>query len=306
MRCFLWTRSASRPLGLSRPLGSLLAASLAALHILTVTAPAMAQQPTGPDVVVLKDGNVLRGTLSEVVPGDHATLTLTNGQTATIKWEVIKSIEKSGVPAGTPPPVATTPPAGTGGSAHVHIDSDREVTLERQSNGTWLSACSAPCDADLPVDDNYRVVGSGIRASRPFRLAARPGERVYLTVDAASKGAFVGGIVLISIGAPVLLIGGLVLLVAAAADSIDGESDTSGARTVGWTMVGGGAAGIVVGIILLAGNSRTKTEQSLEGPARKGAWLTVDAPTKRLPTWREHVPAGVPGASTIPLFTGQF
>jgi len=287
-----------------------LAAPLAAVYLLTSAAPAMAQQPTGPDVVVLKDGNVLRGTLSQVVPGDHATLTLTNGQTATIKWDVIKSIEKSDKTGAPAAPAASPDASAAGGTARVHIEVDRDVTLERQSNGTWIPACSAPCDADLPLDASYRIVGGGMRGSSTFRIAAQPGQRVFITVDPASKGGFVGGIILISLGAPVLLIGGLVLLVAAAADDI-GSTDSSGARTVGWTMVGGGAAGIVVGIVLLAGNAHTKTSQSLDGPRppRDSAWITADAPTRRLPIWRdarEHVPAGVPSPAAIPLFSGTF
>lgn len=76
------------------------------------------QPQVGPDVVYLKDGQQLRGTLTEVRPGDKATLQLPQGQIATIRWDGIERIDRGGQPMAldsqaapvAPPPAAAPPP----------------------------------------------------------------------------------------------------------------------------------------------------------------------------------------------------
>lgn len=291
---------------------ALCAAFLASLQLTTVAAPAFAQapaaQPSGPDAIHLKDNNVIRGTLSELVVGDHVTVLLTNGQTARIMWSFIARIERNGVeqPMGGAPAPALAPEAA-GGTVTVHIEGSSEATLEQQSGAGWLAVCSATCDRALPLDATYRMVGGGMRNSGAFRLAGAPGDRVVLVVDPASRGAFVGGIVLISVGSPVMLIGGMVLMVVAIANAV-GDKNTGTTEAVGWTMLGGGLAGLITGIVLLAGNSRTKVEQSLA--ARSAAWMARGQASndawKRLPTFVD-VPKPMPNAPmAVPLFTHTF
>jgi hypothetical protein len=113
--------------------GRRLCASLLALQMLFVSLTANAQQapqaqpppgqpgqpgqtgvvwttqasPAGQDVVYLKDGQQIRGTLTEVRPGDKATVQLPQGQMATIRWEGIARIDRNGQPmpmdGGQPP-----------------------------------------------------------------------------------------------------------------------------------------------------------------------------------------------------------
>lgn len=87
-----------------------------------------ASSAEGPDAITLKDGQVLRGTLQEVHPGEKAVLQLPSGQTATVRWDGIARIDRNGQPVNfqgappvaagpvaptqaTPPPVATAQPA---------------------------------------------------------------------------------------------------------------------------------------------------------------------------------------------------
>ncbi|WP_394821183.1 hypothetical protein [Pendulispora albinea] len=72
----------------------------------------------GPDVVYLKDGQNLRGTLTELRIGQSATMQLPQGQSATIRWDGIARIERNGqeIPLQAPiaqpaPPVPQTGPA---------------------------------------------------------------------------------------------------------------------------------------------------------------------------------------------------
>lgn len=294
----------------------------------------MAQQPAPSDNIVLKDGGSIKGTLTEILPGDHATVQLPSGQTATVRWDVIHHIERGGVTVQTQQaPQANTvtvqaPAPVARGKATVHMDGDQEIVLERQIGGQWVTVCNAPCDLPLDIESSYRVSGGGIRRSGVFRLAGKPGDRIIITIDPASKGAFAGGIVLIAIGAPAFVIGGLTLLVVAAIDASNSSacsfsasssrsvssscgSDTGTAKIVGWSMLGGGAAGVVLGIVLVSSNGHTSTEQSIDG--RRAAWVGVQKIAdnyKRTPVFREArdmgaLPVGN-AFQTIPLFSGKF
>jgi hypothetical protein len=279
-------------------------------------------QDAGSDTVVLKDGGMLKGTLIEILPGDHATMTLANGQSAKIRWDVIDHIIRNGMPLNTSqtPTAQTTQvaqPAPTEkGNVTVHIDGG-DVDLEmdtrdgtpagKKVSGVWATMCSAPCDQEMPLGNAYRLAGSGVRASKSFTLVGRPGDHITITADPSSKGAFAGGIVLISVGVPVFVIGCFVELVVAivnAGSKIDGEyDDTSGAQIVGLSMMGLGAAGVVTGIVLIANNGSSHLDQSVD--ARKAANLGTDF-FKRSPIYKDQEGPKLPPTQTIPLFSGTF
>lgn len=308
----------------------------AALQVASVVSPTLvllapklaAAQDAGPDTVVLHDGGMLKGNLIEVLPGDHATLQLANGQSARIRWDVIDHIIRNGVPLNTAqaqqapvaPPAATAAPAEVG-MVWVHIEGGDGVDLEsiitnaapagkRVKNG-WATMCTAPCDQQVPLAGSYRLAGDGIRASRTFKLAGKAGDKVYIQADPASRGGFVGGIVLISIGAPVLVIGSLVELVVAAingASHLDGTyTDTSGAQVVGLSMMGLGVAGIITGIVLVAGNGSTKLDQTIASPGATNAAAALGADVfKKMPIYRQSEGPALPPLHSVPLFTGSF
>ena len=286
------------------------AALAAALHVFTLATPALAQQSG--DTVVLKDGGMVKGTLTEMLPGDHATVQLPSGQTATIRWDVIHHIERGGVtvqttPAPAAPAVVPPAPAPDTGKAVVHIEAEPEVILERQSSGQWVGMCNAPCDQEMALDANYRIGGDGVRRSGTFRLAGKNGDHVFINVSTASKSGFVGGIVLISVGAPAFLIGGLVLLVVAAIDATPGAGDTGSAKIIGWSMFGGGAAAVVLGIVLLSTNGHTSMDQSIDNARaqKKAAWIGVDT-YRKMPIFRDFSVPGIPLPQTVPLFSRSF
>ncbi|WP_394847691.1 hypothetical protein LZC95_09535 [Pendulispora brunnea] len=249
--------------------------------------------------------------MSEIVAGDHVTMMLSTGQTARILWSFVARVDHNGQPVDLsrapqgpiPSPTAPSVTAEPSGSVMVHIEGG-DVTIE-QMRGSWAAVCSSPCDRALPIGPSYRIVGDGVRASRAFMLGGQNGDRVVLDVDTGSKGGFAGGIVLVSIGSLFFLVGGLTLLVVAAANGA--HTDTGNAEPIGWTMFGGGAAGVLVGILLITGNSSTKVTQSLE--PRKVSWLTGLDPKKpepRLPTFREDPPTGIPRATVLPIFGTTF
>jgi hypothetical protein len=293
------------------------------------SSPPLAPLPTAPlppggsygggnDVIVLKGGGMLRGRLVEVIPNDHATIALSTGQNAFVQWGNIERIEQQGAPgvaAPPPPPPSPFSPTPNLGNAWVHVEADRAVALEGLSpQGNWSVACMAPCDAELPLANDYRITGEGIRSSRVFRITAMAGQHVVINVNPASKGGFTGGVVLTSIGPVVFFIGAIVWLVGEAeaslysTDSSDnglssGQSNGKGAETTGGVMMLVGLGALVGGVVLIVGNSHTKQSQEVvQPPAHAGAdWL-------RLPTWHEAVgpERSIPVAPAVPLFSRSF
>ncbi|MGH7281051.1 MAG: hypothetical protein ACRELY_05975 [Polyangiaceae bacterium] len=288
-----------------------------------------AAQETGADTVVLRDGGMLKGNLIEILPGDHVTLQLSNGQSARIRWDVIDHIIRNGVPLNTaqPAPATAPPPApAEQGTVLVHIDGDVDLESEATLNGApsgkpvkggWATMCSSPCDQEMPLSGIYRLAGSGVRASRTFKLAGKSGDHVFISADPSSKGAFVGGIVLIGVGVPVFVIGcfvelvvGIVNLASHASFGEDNGSyvDTSGAQVVGLSMMGLGAAGVITGIVLLASNGSTKLDQTITAPgqpAPKSADMNGDI-FKKIPIYATHEGPRLPVPAAIPIVTGHF
>jgi hypothetical protein len=287
------------------------------------SAPVYARAAAGGDAVYMKGGGVIRGTMTEMVPNDHVTIQLPTGQPAIVEWGKIDHIERAapGVAAVTPPLVSALPAPRRhvvveGATVIVHLEADPGVALESiaPGSGRWALVCAAPCDAQVPLGRQYRIAGEGIRASRAFRIEAPPGQRVTITVSAASKSAFSGGIALSSVGAAGIVVGLSVVLFGAleACSLVDpntgacvGSSDGT-VETVGLVITLVGAAVLVGGLIMLASNTRTHATQTLgeltaQPPRPETAWL-------RTPLWHESArdSGGLPKAMGVPLLSHSF
>jgi len=302
------------------PAGSSAAAGVEVLPALppgqAVDVPRLAQ--VGTDIVYLKGGGMLRGTLIEAIPNDHATLEMATGQTAVIPWDRIERIERAGSRPPTPAPSFTPAfPAPPEGNALVHIDSEDPVTLERRVPGTrfWTPVCTSPCDIGVPVWGSYRISGQGIRDSNDFNLAARNGDHVVLNVSSATKGGFAGGIALTSIGGFSILVGATILFSVATSDLANNAADQPSSpndgtwNTAGWIMVGAGAGAVLVGILLLTTNRHSNVAQSggLTRQASEGTdALRADA-RFRAPQWHDDKTAqGLPKAVGAPILKFSF
>ena len=268
------------------------AASSLLLGVLVWGGRASADEPA--EAVYLKDGAVIRGKITEMKEGSHVSVALAGGQVARVRWDVVLRIEK----AGGPPPVAPTPAAPaaravgqSAATALVHIEAPEPVQLELVQGREGRIVCTSPCDIALPLDGAYRVTGS-MRASKTFALAARAGERVVLEIDPSSRGAFAGGIVLLSVGGATFLLSGLVYLVASAADAISGG--VSGVKTGSLAGMGIGVAGVAGGIVLIATNGSSGVDQRPGGAAPASAKV-------RRPLWADAPTREAPSAFTLPL-----
>ena len=264
----------------------------------------------GNDVVVLKSGGMVRGTLIEILPNDHATVTLATGQNAIIQWDHIHHIERGGAAVPTPAPAAARTTREP--TARVHVESDHPVSIERRvSVRTWAFACEAPCDVELPLSDEYRIVGPGVRTSSTFHLAAQAGERVVLDVNTGSKAGFIGGVILVPVGGITILIGLLVVAAGAVENNTTTYDYTTNSYTTsvhdgsdltrsGWITVAIGAAATLGGILMITGNRTSVDQEPAQARIGGDTWA-------HLPTWRDDQSAiGAPKAVSLPIFSGAF
>ena len=280
----------------------------------------------GQDVIYMKNGGILRGTIIDAIPNSQARIQLATGEIATVPWQEIARIEHGDArgplpgpplpaPGGglTPPPPVPgpgeprpAPPSSV--TVWVHLDGPDDARLQQYTND-WQTVCAAPCDVQLPIAPDYRIEGGGLKDSGVFKLNGNQGDHVTVSVNGASKAWFVIGIVITPIGGLFTLVGSVIGLagsVAAAASRGSGVSDANSVAVAGWTTFAFGAAALVGGILLIVNNSKTTTTQDLAAPPQTGL-LQTDA-WKRVPTWREAPPEqrALPPVVGVPLWSGRF
>ena len=303
--------------------------------------PAVQRAPVvGQDVIYMKNGGILRGTIIDAIPDAQARIQLATGEIATVPWQAIDRIEhgNNGSRPGAPPPPLPGPPPpihgpvnsppppprpiASGPMVWVHIEGGEGALLEtdRASDGTWESACRAPCDIQVPTSADYRIGGSTIRQSAIFRLRGNQGDHVTVTVSGGSKAWLITGIVITPIGGLVTLIGlimGLAGSIATTTYSTSGcysgsttcgainGSTNPGLATAGWITALVGAGIGVAGIVLIATNAKTGVAVDLTGA--QAARVQGDAWAK-VPSWRETGSAekAVPPVYGASVFTGHF
>lgn len=182
-------------------------------------------------------------------------------------------------------PVLAPPPAPSTDTVVLELVGDDDAELEYRYGppGAWVPACHAPCRFAVPVQAEYRVAGSGIRPSRAMTFARSPGSSIRLHVDTASKGAFVGGIVLTSVGAPVFLVAGLVTI---ALSSASGTKNVATAGAI--TGVAGVAAGSGIALMVLNSKSTASAEMV---PLPSAVPTTSEAPAPAAYDPRLELPA---------------
>jgi hypothetical protein len=293
-----------------------------------IPVPAWAPASGAEDVVVLKDGGAVRGTVMEVLPNDHVSVKLADGRTATIAWSVVHHIEQAAKPAApattpaiTPPAAAQTPApaAAVTGSVHVTMDGDNDAVLEQDHGGAWSVVCTGACNASLPLEPMYRISGSGVRTSGSFHLLGKPGDRIALHLNTASSAAFGGGVTMALLGGLAATIGFWGSLIASSNDDQynyeydEYQQPQHHNSVVPWIVTGlVGAAVGTVGLVMAVSNEKTKVNQSTstEKTAKAAASLfttkTASNAPDRVPTWSNLRPAGIPAADTGTIFSFKF
>jgi hypothetical protein len=263
----------------------------------------------GGDVIYLKSGGILRGTIVDAIPDAQARIQLATGEIATVPWPEIQRIEHATQAPAAPSAPAPAKTAPEQPMVWVHIDGPEDVRLQQDTTGNddYVTVCSAPCDKQMPAGYPYRVVGSGLKASGDFTLHAQDGEHDALEIHGASKAWFVIGAIAIPLGLVVGYIGLLVGAIGSLASTTDpatGNTTADHVAGVGWTMFGLGAAAAIGGLVLVVTNWKTGVSQQVgthTGLLLPDGWA-------RLPTWRDATPEqrALPAMLGIPLVNGRF
>jgi hypothetical protein len=283
------------------------------------------------DAIFLKGGAVVRGTIIDILPGDHARILLASGEVELVSWATIERIERAPIgasPSPTPSPVAPAPstslPSRAGPSLDpavppganrvpavtVHIDTTRtEIGLQGRPDDDfeWTRMCEAPCDVRVPLAWEYRIVGDGLRASRGFALEGRAGDRIVLTIDPATHAGYVGGILVTVAGGAVIFVGAIVFVIGllAALFNLDNAGEVVAGGTV---VVGVGIAVVYLGAKMATSNGHTGVNVTAPRVAPRG----VNGPsTPRAALWNEIAPRAAPApprgpAPSVPVLTIHF
>ena len=99
-----------------------------------------------PDLVVLKHGGQIRGKVTEMLAGDHATVAMTGGQNAIIRWDEIGSISRGGVAVKLPDASASVAQAPAASAAAQPRPAPKILGPERLDY-----------DSDEPIPNGYHV-----------------------------------------------------------------------------------------------------------------------------------------------------
>jgi hypothetical protein len=250
------------------------------------TLPALCDE--GPEQLVwLRSGGFVRGTLIELAPGSHVTVRLPSGEVRKIpQAEIDRTLTQGASPAvgggsAAPSAMASTAvplaprgrdavpsvpavPPGAPSAVGVRIVSTWENTvlqarphLERVP---WESICTAPCDASVVVADReLRVAGQGMTPSQAFLLAPGQGTTRIQVKPGSESTRNLGRIALFA-GIPVALVGGVGLGLAAGTDVEPHDAFAVGGLVT--ALVGG--ALVLAALPLLASGTTTVVNQKGE------------------------------------------
>lgn len=244
--------------------------------------------PPGGCVTLAANGARYCGELVEEIPNQHIVLKLATGEVKRFAWnELVQPPPQP--PAYAPPPMPPPVPAPPVDGVRVTIESSNpRVELHSQIGETavpmvsmvnrvaysytaivpvWSPVCRAPCGDVVSRRANYIIKGDGIRPSMSFSLLNTP-SAVNLRVKAGSSGAFVGGLMLMSVVGVLGTVGGVTTIVMG--EVLAGSPSTS--RSTVTTLRGVGYTTLAVGLLSIAGGIAlmvtSKTTVQLESGER--------------------------------------
>ncbi len=255
-----------------------------AVVTVTETLPAAPTPPAAAlDILVLRDGSVLRGTIAEVFQGREVTIVTVAGQRRTVAWDQVTDLRYGGA---APPQATTEPPPLVMGPGHpqLHIETTRPVRLfeistqpintpalrwgnyPQNQNPQARPVCRAPCDRviDGSYGQSFYFGGEGITPSKRFTLDEHGGP-MLARVRPGRAGVFVGGILFASMSVVPLISGTLFMAL-----SSSSSSSAMQTRNAGITLSAVGVGMLVSGIVMIAlGRTRMELYRRYTGAAQR-------------------------------------
>jgi hypothetical protein len=188
----------------------------------------------------------------------------------------------------------------------VHITSPTFAELRRRPRGSGAPfefACDAPCDREMPLGDDYEIIGAG--AVLPVTLASTPGETVNIDVSPPSDGKKIGGALMIASGAVVFVFGAVVGVFGMSQPFENSARDVwlGGALTLTGVALALGIGGGVLYSKASSTDVTTKTEPRALPSVPHSDDLFV-----RTPTWRalDAFDRAAKAPSAVPIFSRAF
>ncbi|MCS6900897.1 MAG: hypothetical protein RMJ98_15035 [Myxococcales bacterium] len=233
-------------------------------------------QPAPEQTVWLKNGGFVRGTLVELVPGEHVTVQLVTGEIRKIPAREIDRMHTSAAspmaqPSAAPSSLASAPlpvpvptPTGMASTVTLRVVAPAGVEIQerpRLEKGPWGTLCLAPCDQTiLVIDREFRAGGPNVHPSHTFVL--EPGERpVRVEVNPGRADLHRWGTLAYLVGLPVTLVGGVGI-------GIDLGTNLKHNETIGTiglvTVMLGGALLISSLPLLYAGQTRVVNDKGVQ------------------------------------------
>jgi hypothetical protein len=221
-------------------------------------------------------------------------------------------------PADTTTPATDATPSADG-QVEVHIESPKQVNLERREGATWQFVCSSPCDQKVSVSNEYRVMGDDLNESKAFMLDSSKG-KVTLNVIPGYHNKQQQGLYVL-IGGGVLAVGGILTILIGSDGktpfSGDGETHLGNTNTIfiGSTLILAGIVGGILGGAWYIDNAHTRvggdTAKAQPGSDKSPGSPGVDtkfqfSTSKREPTWNTPKTAGMPPVVSVPILNRTF
>jgi len=196
----------------------------------TQSVPATAPAVVGDDVVHLKSGGFVRGTVEEYEPGGQVVLRKADGTVRTFAADEVERVEVGGAAKPAEPTPTEFEPAAPArpvdgeplpSEARVHLvrvdGGSSDIALQRRTSNVfvsgyggsasgmaWETACTAPCGRRIDTNGAYFVNGldkGPLLASKVINLHEFAGRDVTLEVRGGRTGVWAGGFVLVTAGA---------------------------------------------------------------------------------------------------------
>jgi hypothetical protein len=297
-----------------------------AASVLHTSLPAYAQStnqeaptlPAPPDIVRMKNGGFVRGTILESVPNDHVDVQLQNGQVKRIPWSDVAYAGSASAeaPRQPPPAVAPPPPPPNGTPAadeapvkfeadggdelrlHARVGQSEFVGYGWSGRGAvvvsgiaheYASLCVAPCNARMPLGTHRLALsmrgGRAIESVDAVRIDGPSLLRGHYESYAGTRAA--GWIIMLS-----SLVVGTVVMVTARKDTQDCSVGPNYCFTT--TEIDGTQFAVGAGIMLVGGlfglvmalkrdeASFTVSPLSIGAPRYEGRALWAGAPAEGL------------------------
>ena len=284
--------------------------SLGAHPVQADPSPPPSPTPRADDIVILKNGTMLRGTVTEAIPGRSVRILLVSGETRVVDGREISYVGPASAmpPAGGAPPAGPPPPSALIGvdarRVHLRLEAAKgDITFyvrdtayasppgeSRTVSQAYRRVCMAPCEASLPSGSYVMALSKG--TGEPVDVD----DPVTLSGDSTLQGQHTSYLAMRVVGTIITIgsvVGGLALIVSGLlptkedCETVNQQQQCTNTMDVNTDLVIGGSVLLVGGIIV---------GQLMHGKSDGATITLVPTAPGAAAAWRQFRTAGISGA----------